>query len=412
MTITRETIYKRTSSGKVQIWYGELDEQGSYRTTSGQQDGKKNTSAWTLCKAKNEGKINGTTTVEQAAQELAATYEKKLAREYRRSLDDIDTKYYVKPMLADKWKDRKDKVPANSLIFFQPKLDGMRAIAQPSGVTASGVALTSRDGKVIPGAKHIEEALAPLFKRMPDLLLDGELYNHEFKDKFESLMSALKREPKDQADRDRAAAVVQYHVYDIPSEADKNFAVRNAALQELFANEPELVEPFIHSVQTDSLIYNDPGKEQLDELLGDALQGGYEGGMVRFNTPYEFKRSKGLLKMKDFMDAEFEIAGIEEGKGNWAGIAKRIWIVVLTAPVSHGDYIINRDTGAIEKFDGSQRNYARVSKATPKGSQDINRELLKNKADAIGKPGTVQYFRITNDGVPYLPIFKGVRWDI
>jgi DNA ligase-1 len=49
---------------------------------------------------------------------------------------------------------------------------------------------------------------------------------------------------------------------------------------------------------------------------------GYEGAMVRnLNSPYEFKRSNHLQKMKEFEDAEFEIVGVEEGRGKLQGHA-------------------------------------------------------------------------------------------
>lgn len=380
-TQTLNKIYKRTSTGAVQIWYGELDrENGRYRTVSGQETGKHTTSEWTQCEAKNVGRSNATTAGEQAEAELAAMYKKRLAREYHEHIADIDQKRYIKPMLADKWKDRKDKIGANALLFFQPKLDGMRAIASWDG---ERVNLTSRDGKLIPGAQHIQEWLHDLFERNPDLILDGELYNHSHKDKFEELISALKREPKTDADRERAKSVVQYHVYDIPSEADKNFAVRWAELSEMFENEPEMYD-YIRSVPTHSLIWNDDGREQFAEHISWALDAGYEGGMIRLNAPYEFKRSKSLLKVKDFIDEEFKILRIEQGKGNWAGYAKVVYI---------------------ELADG------RESKATVKGNQAYCKALLERAEEAVGKYGTVTFFRYTNDGKPYLPVFKGVRWD-
>ena len=48
-----------------------------YRTISGQKDGKKTTSAWTVAKPKNVGKKNSTTGAEQADKEVLAKYEKK-----------------------------------------------------------------------------------------------------------------------------------------------------------------------------------------------------------------------------------------------------------------------------------------------------------------------------------------------
>jgi DNA ligase-1 len=380
-----KTIYKRTSSGAIQIWYGELDGGGRYRTSSGQQHGAITTSEWTQCEAKNVGRSNATTAIEQARAELEAMYTKRLEREYHEDIADIDKKRFVKPMLADKWKDRKHKIPTGSVIFIQPKLDGMRAIAQASSLTKSGVAFTSRDGKLIPGAQHLEEHLAPLFERNPDLLLDGELYNHDYKDKFEQLISALKREPKNEEERQRARSVVQYHVYDLPSESSSNFAVRFAALSELFENEPELRHEFLREVPTYSVIWGvEDAAEKFDSKISEFLDAGYEGGIARLNTPYEFKRSKGLLKVKDFMDEEFEIVDIVEGKGNWTGYAKTVFI-----KLPNGE----------------------TSKATVKGNQEYCKRLLEQRNDAIGKMGTVTFFRYTNYGVPYLPVFKGVRWD-
>jgi DNA ligase-1 len=413
MTIIRDTIYKRTSSGKVQIWFVELDqENGQFRTISGQQDGKKTTSNWTVCEPKNVGRSNATTASEQALLEVDAMYEKKLAREYHRDISDIDNgTRYVEPMLADKWKDRKEKISSGALLFIQPKLDGYRAIAQYSAITKHNVSFTSRDGKLFPGAELISEHLSSLFARNTDLLLDGELYNHDLKSEFERLGSVIKKELKTPELRERAR-VLQFHVYDIPSEQHSNYASRKAALDELFSNEVELQNDLVQNVRTESIIWNDEGRVRFEEIVSEFLEDGYEGAIVRMNTPYEHKRSKGLLKVKDFMDAEFEIADIEEGKGNWEGCAKRVFIVVPTAPVSHGDRIINRDTGKVEKFDGTQTNFQRVSKATPKGTQDEMRLVLQNRANYIGKFATLQYFRFTNDGVPYLPIIKAlVRLD-
>ena len=44
---------------------------------------------------------------------------------------------------------------------------------------------------------------------------------------------------------------------------------------------------------------------------------------------YQKKRSKGLLKRKEFIDMEFPVVRVEEGIGNWAGKVKRV-VVKLT----------------------------------------------------------------------------------
>ena len=42
---------------------------------------------------------------------------------------------------------------------------------------------------------------------------------------------------------------------------------------------------------------------------------GYEGSILRYNTPYETKRSNNLLKIKDWSDTEATITGYVEGRG-------------------------------------------------------------------------------------------------
>ena len=49
------------------------------------------------------------------------------------------------------------------------------------------------------------------------------------------------------------------------------------------------------------------------------LRDGYEGSIVRLDTPYQCKRSHSLRKFKDFSDAEADIVGYEEGKGKRTG---------------------------------------------------------------------------------------------
>ena len=70
-------------------------------------------------------------------------------------------------------------------------------------------------------------------------------------------------------------------------------------------------------------------QEQLDEFYSSYMTDGYEGQMVRNNTPYENKRSNNLLKRKEFITEEFQVVSMLEGQGNWAGHVKHF---ALTLP--------------------------------------------------------------------------------
>ncbi len=359
------TLYKRTSTGAVQIWFMEVDGD-KYRSTSGQIDGKKTTTQWTVAKPKNEGKANATTGEQQAVAEVEAEYKKKLKRDYKGSLDAIDTIERFKPMLADKWGDRKAKVK-ETYVHMQPKLDGIRCIAKLDG-------LWTRNGEQILGAPHIHEQLQPLFNKMPELILDGELYNHDFKDDFNAIVSCVKKTKPTDEDLKLSAERIQYWVYDMP--ADNHFAERTKTLQNIidFGLESDNAIVITQTIEVH--------KDDVDKTAAIYIEAGFEGAMVRLPGKYENKRSKTLLKWKEFQDAEFPIVDIQEGDGNRSGMAAR---VVVSLPDGR-----NFSSGII-------------------GNVDYCKRLLNDREKHIGKLATIVFQHYTPDGVPRFPKFKTVR---
>lgn len=361
---TYPTLYKRTSSGKVQIWFMEVDGD-RYRSTSGQQDGKKTTTEWTIAKAKNVGRANETTPEQQAVAEVEAEYEKKLARDYHKTPDAVDTAMRFKPMLATKWKDRKDKVP--EFVHMQPKLDGIRCIATKDG-------LWTREGKPIHGAPHIHEKLKPYFEYQPHMILDGELYNHDLKDDFNAIVSCVKKQKPSAEDLAKSYDTIQYWIYDAPYLNDRGFALRYEHLTNFIeADNHFVVVETVEGVHVDNV----------DSIAAGYIEQGFEGAMVRISdSRYENKRSNNLIKWKEFQDEEFTIVDIQEGDGNRAGMAAR---VVL-------------DLGGDRTFSAGLI-----------GNVEYCRQLLADKHKHIGKKGTVVFQNYTPDGVPRFPKFKTVR---
>lgn len=103
------TLYSRDSIGNVRIWLMEQSD-NKFRVTAGLQDGEKVTSEWTTTEAKNAGKKNATTAVEQATKEIEARYKKQIKTGYFEDIADIDTARYVEPMLAKLYKDYCDEI--------------------------------------------------------------------------------------------------------------------------------------------------------------------------------------------------------------------------------------------------------------------------------------------------------------
>lgn len=354
------TIYKRTSTGATQQWHQEIS--GSqYRTVCGQVGGKLVVSEWTQCEGTNIGRANERTPEEQAIFEVEANYKKKLDKEYHESIDTIDTPKNFLPMLAKEY----SPVDFTQQIFAQPKLDGMRCIA-----TAYG--LFSRNGKPIVGVPHISEALKEFFTRNHDAVLDGELYNHEYRSDFNTIISNAKKTKPTEEDLVESARVIEYHIYDwaIPA---RNFSFRVEKLRQewvgyLFATHLKLVETKLCETQ-----------KILDDHFDMQLSAGYEGQMVRLDDYYMNKRTDSLLKRKVMQTEEFILVDILEGLGNWAGYAK-IARLLTKDGVEFGAGIA--------------------------GKREWCRQVLEDREAYLGTQTTVKFANLTPDGIPRFPIVK------
>lgn len=344
-TVTYPTIYKRDVSGRIRVW--RMERAGSsHRVISGLIDGVETATGWTACSGK-----QGRNDTEQAEFEVTAAYTYHLRREYFEDIDGVDTPRFFKPMLAQTYE-------AFAPGYAQPKLDGIRCIARPEG-------LFTREGRPISGAPHIHAELLPLFLRHPDLILDGELYNHDLREEFNSIVSLVRRKTPDPDHIRRSRELVQYHVYDLPS-SEVSFEGRFERLQQTLSDiSPGLIQLVVTARVDDQSRY--------DLLHGQWLEAGYEGSMWRADAQYEQKRSKTLLKRKEFQDAEFECVAIEEGDGSWAGMAKSV-----TCRLPDG----------------------RTFGAGIKGGQKRAIELLSEQHRVV----TVQFFHLTPDGVPRFPV--------
>ncbi len=301
------TIYKRGSKGEVRVWYMEQDGD-QHRTIAGVKDGKLTTSGWTTCEAKNVGKKNERSAEEQAASEIENSYKKKLKSGYFEDEADIDTLAYIKPMLATKYKDRVGKLDPNETLYIQPKLEGIRCIARAIG-------LWTRTGEPITSCNHLVVALQPLFDANPELVLDGELYNHALKDDFNTIGSLVRKKKPTKDDITEIESMIEYHIYDMVSDASfEDRCVELIALLGMDGFGP------IKRVDTKKCMTSGAADDWYEIWLKD----GYEGQMVRINGPYQInKRSTLLMKRKEFETEEYEVVHMVEGNGNWAGCARK-----------------------------------------------------------------------------------------
>ena len=272
-----------------------------------------------------------------------------------------------KPMLAHKFDDK--RVDWSLPVYIQPKLDGVRCLFTKDGAF-------SRTGKEFMNVAHIRTALLPFFNQHPDVILDGELYNHELKRDFEKIISLVRKQKPTADDRLEAQKLVQFHVYDyFDGVIYDSYKTRMQMLVTSDIYDRHI--KYVPAKLVDSYNY-------ARELHAEFLDQGYEGSIIRLDGLYKHGRSYDLMKFKDFSDAEATIIGYEEGKG------KRTNTV--------GKFLMIDDEGV--EFGcppGKGYNYNDLS------------NMLLNISDYIGQRATFTYFQRTKAGSYRHPLFKCLR---
>jgi len=280
----------------------------------------------------------------------------------------------IKPMLA--YKVDKKPVDWSEKVYIQPKLDGVRCVIYVDD--KENIRCFSRTGKEFHNLEHIKLSLNKFFFDYAnvDIVLDGELYNHDLKDDFEKIISLVRKQKPTDADKAEAERLIQFHCYDyIETVMDKPYGYRSDQLAC-----SDMYNYCIKYVET--TLVNSKESAQLRHQYN--LNNGYEGSILRLDKPYQQKRSYNLQKFKDFSDTEATIIGYEEGKGKREGTL--------------GKFLMQDDDG--NKFGcppGKGYNYKALA------------DMLKNIHDYIGKTATFTYFERTQYGSYRHPLFKTIR---
>lgn len=373
-------LYKKTSVGADQFWEISVED-NVIVTRWGQVDGKVQETRDVVKEGKNIGRSNATTASEQAEAEAQSKWEHKLKKGYVKDLKSAragETDSIIEggifPMLAQKFSEHGDKLKYPCLV--QPKFDGHRCIAI---IGEDGRAtLWTRSRKPITSMVHIQNELERL--ALPKgTVLDGELYNHAYKDNFEDLTSFIRdTEPKS------GSTAVQYHVYDRVdpmAQRQRTDSLHSMLTSGSWGNAKPRSDYIVY-VQTETA--ND--EDELMAIFGRFLKQGYEGAMARNSDGrYVNKRSTDLLKIKQFEDAEFRVVGVEEGRGKLAG---------------HGIFVCQTEDGA--QF-----------KAKMMGDTAELKKYWDDPKLAVGRYLTVKFQGYTKkNGVPRFPVAMRFREDV
>ena len=259
-------------------------------------------------------------------------------------------------------------------VYMQPKLDGVRCLIQLND--KGEVYAYSRTGKPWLNIAHILEDLEYFFEIHPDVVLDGELYNHDLRDDFEKIISLVRKQKPHSLDKAESKELVQFHCYDyVETVMNESYSYRKDQLctSDMYSDCVKYVPTY--------LIKDDAHAKVSHEIN---LQAGYEGSILRLDTPYQCKRSYSLQKFKDFHDTEATIIGYVDGKGKREGTL--------------GKFLMQDDDGV--EFGcppGKGYNYKMLA------------DMLTNIHNYIGKRATFTYFERTKAGSYRHPLFKTLR---
>lgn len=358
------TLYIKDQSGQTRYW--KIWTSGATLFTESGQVGGQAVFAQRRCEPKNLGRSNETSAEEQAEFEALAKVAVKERLGYSGSVDIAEEGgFVVAPMLAHKGENIRPS--ASSPWDVQLKLDGHRMLAWKQ---AGQLALMSRGRKPYTTVPHIRAALERVLP--PGVLLDGELYCHGVP--FQQLSSWIRR---NQADTLR----LQYYVYDMVDLSSKGdaWSTRRAKLDKLFTVLPPSLEGVVvkcKSITCSSL-------KHLERLKQVSLESGYEGLILRApQGKYKFGgRSKELLKVKKFDDAEYRVVDVVPGVGKF------------------------EDLGVFQLVTHDGKHFS----AAARGTEEERRAFLRNRRGLQGRSVTVRYMGVSESGIPRHPVVVRVH---
>lgn len=317
--------------------------------------------------AKNINRANQTTAWEQAALEAESKWRKQLDRGYSverpaEGARPTNTLGLLKPMLATPFEKIKPETIDWDNAYVQPKLDGHRAMFK------DGV-LYSRQGKEI-NLPHIIEAIVSA--GLDHLHLDGEIYWHGRT--LQEIGSLIKR-PREESEG------LEYWVYDMVS--DKPYELRFQVVK--FSADCDS-STILNAVST----YQVWDESELRQFHTRFKQLGYEGTILRHGTTgYEDdKRSRNLIKVKDYDEAEFKIVS---GK---LGVPYQSEGVECQCCV----YVCECEGGTFD--------------VTAPGTMQEKDAAWRNLDVAIGQLLTVKFWNFSKDRIPQQPVALRIREDV
>jgi len=345
-----KTLYAKDATGSIRYWRVTKEgPHGPLGVTYGLLGGKGTASFENVPQG-----LGGRSMEEQVDHRMASMINKKLLAGYLPSLEEVEASErtnslgFARPMLASVY-DGGDLTD----VYLQYKYDGHRCLIKNDG---GELVAYSRNGKLITSVNHILDSLEGV---LPEgMTLDGELYHHGTA--LQTISSWVRKEQED-------SKKLTYVCYDVLLEGVR-YSDRIEVLRNIFIGGADNV------VRAHAKHYTTAKSSLIKGALSEAVEDGYEGTIARKASSLyeEGKRSKGLIKIKPFLDEEFTVQDITQTN---AGVTLLHCLV-----------------------DG------KPFKVTAPGNKAEKQAIYDRKGAYIGKMVNIRYSGLTKSGIPFHPV--------
>lgn len=428
------TLYARSRNGAITQW--RVYTAGDVVVTEFGKLGGKQTKHTDRVKSTNVGRANARLGEDQADAEAKSAWTKKTQEGYFGSVEQAQTAIVLLPMLAHPLEKtatsggKKVKIEREvnwDHVWIQPKLNGLRGLTlyfepgldlfkdMADKPLARDLVIRSREGEDWTTLEHIKNELKLMIE--PGDIVDGEVYQHGVP--LQLLNSFIKRAQPE-------TKFLQYHLYDYPARRGKTGTTWQFRWHDLRDAYARYVNRRLASVTTGVLGMKDssdvetaldglsPGSQlelfikslplqlvptfsvtnrgEARDLQQKFITLGFEGAILRADDrQYEFNdRCDGLLKLKDFQDANFEVLKV------------------------HGRELLKDgvSTMIVDKFEFKNDLNERTFEAVPRGTMEQRQSWWVTRDTLVGAFGTVRFLERSVDGLPQgNPVMLHFRLD-
>jgi len=261
----------------------------------------------------------------------------------------------------------------------QSKIDGVRCMADNMGKRLTSRGRKSFDHLLVDLGKDLETLFGILKITTDDVFLDGELVWIDETGKradFQKTTSVVRQiKNRESVNTEN----LYYMIFSIVflSDKDRPFLERYNLLEKAFKtfkSEKNIV--LVERID----VYS---HKDIDVVHKNFVKSGFEGTMIYMNNGgYEDKRSNNILKIKDFLDEEGTIIGVESGKG---GREVGAAILVVETPKK------------------------KIIRVRPDGPIAQRKTWMEDPSLVMGKLLTYTFQEYSKDGVPRFPVGRAIR---